>query len=310
MKSKVISHRFKIMMGLGLMLIVFSVMFLPSTQPASANINVTATTSGNVTFSVTDGSIAFGSLNLATWTDTASIGGETRKVWDSENDIGGTPDSAVFNESTTNVNASWYLTVSGQTVAGKDSTNWLYFKNKTNTFDPDGSNTAFGAYGSYWLPTITGTLGTSTAGYTAPTGETISLTVAISVTFLGSTDGNDWKEGSVTLYIIKTTTNKIYIDDDQDFADTTEGGFISEVGPLTTQYAQATIFGNPWILIDDPASLSASSTITFRFGWQKNYDGIAGNQPMEFYALLAIPLNAPATSWTWTITINGVQYLG
>ncbi len=295
---------------LGLTLIGLAFVLLPSSRPVGANITVTATTSGNVTFSVTDSSISFGTLNLATWTDTATIGGEVRKVWDSENDAATAPDSAAFNEDTTNVNASYYLTVTGQTVAGKDSTNWMYFKNATNTFDPDGSGTTFGAHGSYWLPTISGTLGTTTTGYTAPAGETISLTVSISVTFLASSDGNNWQESTITLYVIKTASNKIYIDDDQNFTDTTEGGVISEVGPITTQYGQATLFGNPWILMDDPTALVSGNTITFRFGWQKNYDGVTGNQTMEFYVLLAIPANAPSTSWSWTITINGVQYTG
>ncbi len=311
MATKNIFNRNHVLYLTGLALIIISIAFLPtSTVPASGNINVTASTTGNVTFTVTDSSITFGNLDLATWPDTATIGGETRKIWDSETNASTSPDSAAFNEGNTNVNASWYLTVVGQTVAGKDSTSWLYLKDTTNTFDPDGSTTTFGSYGTYWLPSFSGTLGTSTTGFTAPSGKTIDFTASISVTMLASSDGNNWDELSTTLYVIVTTDDLVYIDDDMNFSDTTEGGVLSEVGPLSAQYAQATLFGNPWILMDNITALTSGNTITFRFGWQKNYDGLAGNQSMEFYVLLAIPVNAPATTWTWTITINGVQYNG
>ncbi len=284
------------------------ILMMPTAKPSmAADISVTGTVQGAVSFNVSDSSIAFGTLNLATQSDSATIGGETRKVWDSENDATTSPDKATFDESTTNVNASYYLTVTGETVSSLDSTNWLYFKKVGNTFDPDGSGTTFGAYGTYWLPSFSGTLGSATS-YTPPSGETAESAVAINLTILGSNDGTNWQEISITIHVLHTTSGKIYLDDDTNFSDTTEGGYISEVGPLTAQYDEANLFGNPFILMEDPTTLSSGNTVTFRFGWFVQYDGTPSNYNMEFYTLLAIPTYTLSRTWTWQITINGVQH--
>ncbi len=290
-------------------IILFALAFAPTADKGlAADVSITGTLESYSTFTVTDSAIAFGTnLELSSPVDTATISSETRVIFDSENDATTASDSASFHESTTNDNASFYLTVSGTThsYSGTSSTSWIYFKDSSNTHDPDGSATNYGSYGSYWPVSISGTLADASS-ITPPSGKTSDIGVNVSMTFLGSNDSSSdlWAAITSTITILVTTDDYVYIDDDYNFTDTTEGGVISEVGPLTAQYDNASIFGNRFVLINDPSALSATDTITFRFGWYVAYDGTPDDDAMTFYVLIAPPQYAPAIALTWDVTIN------
>ncbi len=86
------------------------------------------------------------------------------------------------------------------------------------------------------------------------------------MTFLGTntSDGSDWASITSTFTLLVNTDDTFYLDDDKNFTDSTEGGVMSEIGPLTAQYDNASIYGNRFVLLQDPTTLSASSAVSLK----------------------------------------------
>jgi hypothetical protein len=171
-------------------LLFASVQFVAAQQTStSGTATTTATVDTYVDLAITDNVISFGSLNPVT-AQRLAVGSSIYYIFESQSDIS-PADKIEFNENTTNVNAYYYITVSGTSYQGVDPTNWLYFK------DASLASTA-----SFVAKIINGTLTAGgVPGLTFPTGETEVGSYSYSLVYYSSTDGNTWTRNTQTVVV-------------------------------------------------------------------------------------------------------------
>ncbi len=290
--------------------LVFSISFGPSqTLAITSDTTVSADLTGTVSISVTDSNISLTNLDFGQ-TETATISGETRYIFESENDGVTSADSISFNEDTTNAKAYYYLNVTSFTAPSgviPDPKTWVLFKDTTNTMNSTEWNvgTTWGSYGTYVFFEYNVTLTSGGATITPPSGVTEEVSGSVTVTYMSSSDGNKWAVNSFILYVLKGTDGVLYFDDDSNMSETTETGYA--IQSASNQGDQVNILGNPFV-IASAIPTSTDGTLELYFGWftDESTNTVVGGTTMSFYAMLAIPFG-PYGTYSFTVTITGLQ---
>ncbi|MCY3414056.1 MAG: hypothetical protein INQ03_20600 [Candidatus Heimdallarchaeota archaeon] len=281
----------------------FSLLYTPTQAITSGGTATGTLDASDVGLVVSDSSISMTGLSFDS-ADVATIGGETRYLFESENEASG--DKITFHENATNVKAYYYIDTTGFSApsgaATSNNFNWALYKVVGNTYDVTNFNgiSTGGAYGAYMSENITGST-VSPSSITAPTGVTPTGEGTLTFTVLISSDGNLWQEQSVTIYYVCDAT-AFYIDDDSDLS---AGDYQS----ANNTGDEISILGNTFVLTT-AAPTSNSQSFTFMMGWYQDetQNVVVGGTTMEFYMMLAIPFG-PAGDYVATITITGAAYV-
>jgi hypothetical protein len=252
----------------------------------SGDTTTTLTVDTYVDLYISDSAISFGTKNPVT-AQRIAIGTDTYYIFDSQNDASAPNDEIEFNENTTNVNAFYYITVTGASYAGVDPTDWLYYK-----------DASLAATADFVAKLINGTLTAGGAGtLTYPTGEAEVGSYSYSLVYYSSTDGDTWTRNTQTVYVALSNASRLYVDTDTDL---TAGASV-----LTAKGDQATVRSNPFALVT-AFPTATGQVATLRFGWYVAWDNTQANAIKDFYVLIEQPAQAPGNhQWSWTITING-----
>jgi len=248
-----------------------------------------------------DTSIGFGTLNISDQTNTRTVSGVTYAIFESINDAASPLDGIAFDEGATNSNAYYYITYTGETYpasGGLDNTNWIFFKDQSN------SDNVFVA------SRIEGTLTSGGGGVTLPAGVTeVGSFSAEFVEYTATGGDTDWTRTTATIYVALGDNGNLYVDDDANL-DPDEVGDSTAVEMMTAKGDQAAnaFGGNPFTLTSTFPT-QANDTVMLDFGWYVAWDSTQGNADKQLYTLVDLPKHAAANhAWTWNATINAAYH--
>ncbi len=272
--------------------------------------SASGTITGTVDINISDNTISMTGLSFSSGGDTATIGSETRYLFESENDGGASNDGITFDEGTTNVAVYYYInTTSFSAPSGVTASvwDWTWYKKAGSTYNPQSWNgvTVGGAYGSYMVQNITATTASTVSGaITPPSGVTATGGGSTTVTVLVSSDGNNWQETTISLYFVTDGTT-LYFDDDNNMNEVTETGV--SVFSVTATGGQVSILGNSFVLTSSiPAGTSSTFSLYFGFYSDESANSTPNGTNFTYYILLALPFGKAGT-YSATMTITGSQ---